>query len=94
MSCECGRSAAVAEGAAAISNDGKWMHYRIVEPSDRVWNIVLGLLGIVAGAIILAQPGVGLITLVWIVSLTPIVRGIVEIAAGLQIRKLHKAGVV
>jgi uncharacterized membrane protein HdeD (DUF308 family) len=66
----------------------------IVEPADRGWNLALGVLGIVAGAIILAQPAIGLITLVWIVAIALIVRGVVEIVAGLQIRKLHKAGVV
>ena len=64
----------------------------IVEPDGRGWNIALGALGIVAGGIILAWPGIGLVTLVWIVSLGLILRGVGEIAAGLGIRKLHKEG--
>jgi uncharacterized membrane protein HdeD (DUF308 family) len=66
----------------------------IVEAEGRALNIALGLVGIVAGGIILAQPGIGLATLVWIVSLGLIFQGAVEIALGLQIRKLHRAGVV
>jgi uncharacterized membrane protein HdeD (DUF308 family) len=66
----------------------------MVEAEGRALNIALGLLGVVAGGIILAQPGIGLATLVWIVSLGLILQGSVEIAAGLQIRKLHRAGVV
>jgi uncharacterized membrane protein HdeD (DUF308 family) len=66
----------------------------IVEPADRIWNLALGALGIVAGAIILAQPAIGLITLVWIVAIVLLVQGAVEIAAGLKFRKLHKAGVI
>ncbi len=64
----------------------------IVEPDGRVWNIALGALGIVAGGVILAWPGIGLVTLVWIVGLGLILRGVGEIAAGLGIRKLHKEG--
>ena len=64
----------------------------IVSPEGRGWNIGVGLLGIVAGAIILAQPEIGLITLVWIVSIGLIVQGALEIAAGLEIRRLHKEG--
>jgi uncharacterized membrane protein HdeD (DUF308 family) len=64
----------------------------IVESEGRVWNIALGLVGIVAGVIILAQPGIGLGTLVWIVSLGLLLRGAVEIGAGLRIRELHKQG--
>jgi uncharacterized membrane protein HdeD (DUF308 family) len=64
----------------------------IVEPDGRGWNIALGALGIVAGGVILAWPGIGLVTLVWIVGLGLILRGVGEIAAGLGIRKLHKEG--
>jgi uncharacterized membrane protein HdeD (DUF308 family) len=60
----------------------------------RVWNLLIGLLGIVAGAIILAQPEIGLITLVWIVSIGLIFQGMLEISAGLTVRRLHKAGAV
>jgi uncharacterized membrane protein HdeD (DUF308 family) len=58
----------------------------------RTWNVLLGLLGLVAGIVILAQPDIGLITLVWIVGFGLIFQGLIEIVAGLGIRRLHKAG--
>jgi uncharacterized membrane protein HdeD (DUF308 family) len=58
----------------------------------RVWNLLIGLLGIVAGTVILAQPEIGLATLVWIVGLGLIFQGMLEIAAGLAVRRLHKEG--
>jgi uncharacterized membrane protein HdeD (DUF308 family) len=66
----------------------------IVEPDGRGWNLALGALGIVAGAVILAWPEIGLVTLVWIVGLGLILRGVAEIVAGLAIRRLHKQGAV
>jgi uncharacterized membrane protein HdeD (DUF308 family) len=64
----------------------------IATPEGRTWNVLLGLLGLVAGTIILAQPDIGLITLVWIVGFGLIFQGFVEIAAGWGIRQLHKEG--
>jgi len=64
----------------------------IARPEGRVWNILWGLIATIAGAIILAQPSIGLVTLVWIVSLGLVIQGAVEIAAALGWRKLHKAG--
>jgi uncharacterized membrane protein HdeD (DUF308 family) len=58
----------------------------------RVWNLIWGAIAIIAGAVILAQPGIGLVTLVWIVSLGLVIQGAVEIAAAFGWRKLHKAG--
>ena len=59
----------------------------------RTWNLVLGAIGLIAGIIILAQPEIGLVTLVWIVGFGLIFQGIVEIAAGWGIRRLHKEGI-
>ena len=64
----------------------------IAMPEGRVWNLLWGAIAVVAGAIILAQPEIGLITLVWIVSLGLVIQGAVEIAVALGWRKLHKAG--
>ena len=64
----------------------------IAVAEGRGWNIGLGLLGIVAGIIILAQPGIGLVTLVWIVGFGLLIQGAIEIAAGWQLRHLHKEG--
>ena len=64
----------------------------IAMSEGRVWNLVMGVIGLIAGIIILAQPGIGLVTLVWIVGLGLIFQGMVEIAAGFGIRRLHKEG--
>ena len=56
---------------------------------DRVSNLLLGLLGIVVGVIILAQPEIGLITLVWIAGIGLLLQGALEVAAGWQLRRLH-----
>jgi len=53
----------------------------------RAWNIVFGLIGLVAGVIILVHPSVGIKTLIWIVSISFILRGMVTIAVGLVVRK-------
>jgi uncharacterized membrane protein HdeD (DUF308 family) len=62
----------------------------VASSEGRVWNIVWGLLGIVAGAIILAQPDIGLVTLVWIVGLGLIVQGVIEVGAAWELRGLRK----
>lgn len=51
-------------------------------------NIILGLIGAVAGIIILAWPGIGLVVLVFIVGFTLIFRGILETVLAFQLRKL------
>ena len=58
----------------------------------RTWNVLLGILGLVAGTLILAQPSIGLVTLVWIVGFGLIFQGVIETAAGFGIRRLHKEG--
>ena len=64
----------------------------IVVAEGRGANIALGALGIAAGTIILAQPRIGLVTLVWIAGIALLLQGALEIAAGLKIRRMHKAG--
>lgn len=53
----------------------------------RTWNIIFGLIGLAAGVIILVHPGVGIKTLILIVSISFILRGLVTIAVGLVVRK-------
>jgi uncharacterized membrane protein HdeD (DUF308 family) len=53
-------------------------------------NIILGLIGAVAGVIILVWPGIGLVTLVFIVGFTLIFRGTLETILAFQLRKLGK----
>ena len=55
-----------------------------------MWNIIFGLIGIAAGIIILVNPKVGAVTLVWIVSISLILRGIVAIALGAAVRRLQQ----
>ena len=65
----------------------------IAVPEGRAAHLALGLLGATAGAIILAQPEIGLVTLVWIVAIGLLFHGAIEIALGWQLRHLHKEGV-
>jgi uncharacterized membrane protein HdeD (DUF308 family) len=64
----------------------------LVIPEGRAWNIGLGLVGIVAGTIILAQPEIGLAALVVISGIGLICQGALEAVAGWQLRYLHKEG--
>jgi uncharacterized membrane protein HdeD (DUF308 family) len=66
----------------------------IVISHGRAWNIGLGILGIAAGTIILAEPKIGLATLVLISAIGLIIQGTLEAVAGWQLRDLHKAGLV
>jgi uncharacterized membrane protein HdeD (DUF308 family) len=63
-----------------------------VVPEGRGVTILLGVLGVTAGAIILAQPAIGLATLVVISGIGLIVQGGLETMAGWQLRRLHKEG--
>jgi uncharacterized membrane protein HdeD (DUF308 family) len=60
-------------------------------PEHRAFNLGFGLLGIVAGILVLAQPGIGVVTLVWIVGIAFIVRGVIAIGLGLGLRRLEAA---
>ncbi|MBJ7518704.1 MAG: DUF308 domain-containing protein [Solirubrobacteraceae bacterium] len=51
-------------------------------------NLILGLIGAAAGIIILVWPGIGLVTLVFIVGFTLIFRGTLEVVLAFQLRKL------
>jgi uncharacterized membrane protein HdeD (DUF308 family) len=64
------------------------------DPFARIWNAVRGTIGVIAGAIILASPEIGLATLVLIVGVGLIIQGTVEVAAGWELRRLHKAGML
>jgi uncharacterized membrane protein HdeD (DUF308 family) len=66
----------------------------ITDSEGRAWNLCWGALGLIAGIIILASPDIGLVTLVWIVSIGLIFQGSLEIAAAFAARKLHKEGVL
>lgn len=57
---------------------------------SRVWNLIIGLIGVVAGGMIVAQPGIGVVTLVYIVSLSLILRGIASIVLGFGLKAADK----
>jgi uncharacterized membrane protein HdeD (DUF308 family) len=59
--------------------------------AGRTWNIIWGMVGIVAGVVILAQPGIGLVTLVWIGGIALIAQGTIELFAAFELRRLHRA---
>lgn len=52
---------------------------------------LLGLIGIAAGLILIFDPTIAVVTLLWVFAITLVVRGIVEIWLSLQMRKAHKA---
>jgi uncharacterized membrane protein HdeD (DUF308 family) len=51
----------------------------IVVPGGRLWNLLWGVVGIAAGAILLAWPGIGLGTMVIVVSVSLILQGFLEV---------------
>lgn len=55
----------------------------IVEPGNRVIRLLVALLSVVAGIVVIAQPGLALVTLVWFSGLWMLVAGLVMIAAAL-----------
>jgi len=61
----------------------------------RVSDVLLGLLGAITvlfGAMLLAQPGPGLIALAWIIALEAIVMGVVLLLLGFRLRRLNHQG--
>jgi uncharacterized membrane protein HdeD (DUF308 family) len=59
------------------------------EPRHRVFSAILGLIGIAAGVIIVANPDIGLETLALLAGIAFIVRGTVELIAGFALRSLR-----
>lgn len=51
----------------------------IVDPVGRVWNVVWGIVGAIAGVIILASPEIAIATLVLIVGIGLILQGALEL---------------
>lgn len=59
----------------------------IQQPDQRFLSFLLGLVGIAAGVIILANPTIGLKTLALLTGIGFIARGILEVGAGLALRR-------
>ncbi len=60
------------------------------EPEGRAGNILIALLDVVAGAVILSWPGLGLSTLAVIIGIVLIFRGVLFIVAGWQLHRLDR----
>ena len=54
----------------------------------RGWVIFTGILGFVAGLIVLFQPAISLVTLAWVLGIWLIIYGTMEIVASFSVRKL------
>jgi uncharacterized membrane protein HdeD (DUF308 family) len=64
------------------------------EMPERGWTGVLGVLSIIAGIILLAYPGISLVTLAVLLSVWLLVLGIMEISLAFRVRRLsHRVGV-
>ena len=62
----------------------------IVNDEGRGYNLLIAFLAIVAGVVVIAQPKIGLVTVAIVGAVFLILVGIVEIAAGLSLRRLSK----
>lgn len=60
----------------------------VSEPEGRAWSAILGVIGIAAGIVMVADPDIGLETLALIAGIAFIVRGTVEVFAGFGLRRL------
>ncbi len=52
----------------------------------RGWTIVNGILGIIAGSIVLAVPGISIVALTWVLGVWMIIYGVIFVVAGFQAR--------
>jgi uncharacterized membrane protein HdeD (DUF308 family) len=60
-------------------------------PGAWVWGVVSGALGVIFGILLLVWPGIGLVTLIWLIGIWAIVFGVALIVLGIQVRKASKA---
>ena len=63
---------------------------RSVSGSGWGWGIVVGLLSVLFGILVIAQPSAGLTTIIWLIGIFALVIGVLLVALGLQIRSLGK----
>ncbi|WP_099025732.1 HdeD family acid-resistance protein [Mycolicibacterium palauense] len=57
----------------------------------RGWSIFFGIISLLAGIVMLAWPGLSLLTLFWVVGIWLVVLGVFEIVSAFSIRKASKA---
>ncbi|HOY79265.1 MAG TPA: HdeD family acid-resistance protein [Hyphomonadaceae bacterium] len=58
------------------------------DTSERWWLVASGVLSVAAGGVAIAWPGLTVIVLVMIIGFWSIVRGVIEIAAAIRLRKV------
>jgi uncharacterized membrane protein HdeD (DUF308 family) len=63
--------------------------YAIERPEGRAFSVLLGVFSVAAGVIIVANPDIGLTTLALLAGIGLLVRGTLEVAAGMMLRKLR-----
>jgi uncharacterized membrane protein HdeD (DUF308 family) len=56
------------------------------EMPGRIWTIAMGVLSVIAGIIVLAEPGISLLTLAIVLGVWLLVRGVMEVVAAFQLR--------
>ncbi len=61
-----------------------------VEPQGRVLSALLGVVGIAVGVVLVADPDIGLETLALLAGIGFIVRGVVEVAVALSLRRVER----
>lgn len=60
-------------------------------PGAWVWGVISGVLGVIFGVLVLFWPGLGLLTLIFLMGIWAIIFGISLIVLGIQVRKAAKS---
>ncbi len=55
-------------------------------PDSRLWSVIVGVVDVIGGIVILAWPGIGLVTLAILFAVTMLVRGIFAVVIGFKLR--------
>ena len=69
------------------------VRHRAVPDSGWVWGIVGGALTILFGVVVLIWPGIGIVTIIWIIGIWAVVWGIALIVLGVRLRKAARTNV-
>jgi uncharacterized membrane protein HdeD (DUF308 family) len=65
--------------------------YGFMHEAHRVQHLLLGGLGVLAGLVIIVEPGIGAGTLAFLVGIFFLMRGVVELWIASLVRKMHRA---
>jgi uncharacterized membrane protein HdeD (DUF308 family) len=63
------------------------VRHRAVPHSGWVWGTIAGALSILFGILVLIWPGIGLVTIIWIIGIWAVVWGIALVVLGVRLRK-------